>query len=1690
MARSTMARHALPELLEPEPEPEPELELEDAALGTSQSAGNSDNGSIAAAARELLHGGSALFTFGSAVAVLRCLPVPSAAQARALFAATAAAAAEGDGLGWLRVSGWVAWGSCRRRDDAGTDARSVDTSRHFWELLARPLLLEPGAGARFVEQQAVAAGLRGALAAAEGLALMDGRALMDAQCLAALDDALRPHGLSGSNIRRATGACLLAVELSRAGGCEFRRSVLARALAILALPRRSDFDQMDGCDGAVQHMGAADESAACKGGRHNDAPRWWHGDAGDDGPAAAVHIVVARALLPELLDCRSVDSQRSAVDLWSALQPLTHPTVDTFASAGSSDFAWAVLCRFHAVLLPANNDVGRFDARDDVLFWTALKSALQSKSKHTRARSFFVLRAALHDQDDGGWSEFMQVYDSLENYPLQLLSTPASPGLWKSGLNAVFAASSRTESRIVGKPRAADWTTVLCELGLCHPNTQVRSIVLESCLDGTACGHDFASISDHFILHSILPRITGSRASVSAAQESRPVADLSDGEGPTAVPVAIVGSDLIAEFLHRQLACRNGRSRTRFFEEVLVHLQHLPDSASAEGQLQLFQFLACIPSDVGRGLLRNESVKMLGYCVERFCRAQPDITVRSHLRRLAVMAVAATVSSPSGQILARLLACFPDQWIMDVGLDTVFTLSTAGSPWWQLTHAVAECIDLTHGYQAKPSQEIATELSLVLALVGKVSATTGNMQPLTDALMPLVELLGSPMPQRAMQLIATILEADWCCTSTCAVFSTLVCSSRGLCEGLENTCLQNISARYASSLARDCLRFLHAVDLFCNIPALQTVVSRLAMESLKMSTVDGSAVLPILRVCVDGKLEVPIIHALLCYLVDLSVQMSSSNGSKELCAEYARLRWECILKLSLRDEVGTEFWTPALTCPILEQIPEVLSSVHADSQQMICDSFEVMQRILSVVIATQNHTHDSRLLQSLDDVFLVFLSIEQKSVGLLSSATTLFLHPRLRDVTVANNGSTESGSFFDRFHVKLCELGQTNPRLMAIVAIHFVRLWLCKPDVGTASHIIDLCCYTREYSSASACKEVILIDDDAERSDEKIIPARIAFPASQSAAAVRGIAHFALVHVCRQCQCSSAGWQCVAFKLLGMLLAKLSCAEGSYSGTYNDDSETCRNNIALWQSLCLLVGVVDCCSPPALIQELHDRAAQSCMRPHAFRVRQYIDCFLIQLLIAVPRLVPVWLPAALGDYAQQPQVASSLVVVALNVLMLLKPNERQLYFKPLFWKINAWCGYSSRKNQLHSIAVVSISRLLQAAEAAHTESLDLKECLTGWPRVSDDQRLLQLSMYTKADPETVSDLLKLNPVFDKFDLSDLCSYSCDQNALIFDQLGNTDERDNTRESRSFYDSIRRVLESGGTHPAENAIGGAKAVVKLTTQSTHNATSAWSAGASGDGIMYEQSLGDALQMVLPAGSMRIDNPEVELLSRNHDKSIVAQVNNCGVLASLPRHVETTIEHMMLAGSGNARPLPLLVCASHVQDARTVGALARVSEVLGSSGLCVQEASIVKTGPFVATSVGAGMWLPTEPVATDALSSWLDNQRASGYTIVAVEPCSGAPDFGRHASNDTCRSLFDYEFPARTVLVLGDDKCGHNAITLGLVDVVVHVGLNGGCADVGKGSLQPHISGALAIWSYMRSQLLASKQSRSKRAELAI
>ncbi|ETN86919.1 RNA methyltransferase, TrmH family [Necator americanus] len=97
---------------------------------------------------------------------------------------------------------------------------------------------------------------------------------------------------------------------------------------------------------------------------------------------------------------------------------------------------------------------------------------------------------------------------------------------------------------------------------------------------------------------------------------------------------------------------------------------------------------------------------------------------------------------------------------------------------------------------------------------------------------------------------------------------------------------------------------------------------------------------------------------------------------------------------------------------------------------------------------------------------------------------------------------------------------------------------------------------------------------------------------------------------------------------------------------------------------------------------------------------------------------------------------------------------------------------------------------------------------------------------------------------------------------------------------------------------------------------------------------------------------------------------------------------------------------------------------------------------------------------EAVRPEALLTYLEKMRESGYTVIAAEQTTDSV------------SLHRYKFPKKTVLLLGDEKEGVPVQLLRCVDQTVEIEQLGQTR-----SLNVHVSAALFIAKYVEQILLS-------------
>ncbi|GAA6213898.1 probable methyltransferase TARBP1 isoform X1 [Lates japonicus] len=150
--------------------------------------------------------------------------------------------------------------------------------------------------------------------------------------------------------------------------------------------------------------------------------------------------------------------------------------------------------------------------------------------------------------------------------------------------------------------------------------------------------------------------------------------------------------------------------------------------------------------------------------------------------------------------------------------------------------------------------------------------------------------------------------------------------------------------------------------------------------------------------------------------------------------------------------------------------------------------------------------------------------------------------------------------------------------------------------------------------------------------------------------------------------------------------------------------------------------------------------------------------------------------------------------------------------------------------------------------------------------------------------------------------------------------------------------------------------------------------------------------------------------------------------------------------------------LLVVASLIDKPTNLGGLCRTCEIFGASALVLDSLRHVSDKHFQSLSVSSELWLPLLEVKPVELTDFLQVKKSEGYCIVGVEQTANS------------QNLQDYQFPEKTLLLLGNEREGIPANLLQMLDVCVEIPQQGVIR-----SLNVHVSAALLIWEYTRQHL---------------
>ena len=141
----------------------------------------------------------------------------------------------------------------------------------------------------------------------------------------------------------------------------------------------------------------------------------------------------------------------------------------------------------------------------------------------------------------------------------------------------------------------------------------------------------------------------------------------------------------------------------------------------------------------------------------------------------------------------------------------------------------------------------------------------------------------------------------------------------------------------------------------------------------------------------------------------------------------------------------------------------------------------------------------------------------------------------------------------------------------------------------------------------------------------------------------------------------------------------------------------------------------------------------------------------------------------------------------------------------------------------------------------------------------------------------------------------------------------------------------------------------------------------------------------------------------------------------------------------------------------------GGLCRTCEIFGVEKLTLSSLHVTDNAQFKTLSVTSAKWVNIEEVRPADLSNYLLDIRREGYTLIGVEQTASS------------HNLAQYQFPHKSVLVLGHEKEGIPVEIIQCLDLCVEIPQMGVVR-----SLNVHVSGALLIWEYTRQLLQRASQ----------
>ncbi|CAN1333845.1 Probable methyltransferase TARBP1 [Linum perenne] len=477
---------------------------------------------------------------------------------------------------------------------------------------------------------------------------------------------------------------------------------------------------------------------------------------------------------------------------------------------------------------------------------------------------------------------------------------------------------------------------------------------------------------------------------------------------------------------------------------------------------------------------------------------------------------------------------------------------------------------------------------------------------------------------------------------------------------------------------------------------------------------------------------------------------------------------------------------------------------------------------------------------------------------------------------------------------------------------------------------------------------------------------------------------------------------------------------------YKKYSAIHRRKIRVWQMICVLSRFVT----EDIVEEVTKSMHVALCKNNLPAVRQYLETFAINIFLKFPPLVGKQLVPILQDYEMRPQALSSYVFIAANIILHsstpLQSRHLDELLPPIIPLLTS--HHHSLRGFTQLLVYQVLCRYFSYLDSGTGDTQLEKRCfedLKLYLAVNPDCKRLRESM--EGYLEAYNPITSSTPAGIFVNRVEKVEFECVPTSLMEELLG-------------FLNDAREDLRSAM----------AKDLVAIKNESLKIDRNPDSAPLTNNGLSHEM-LDFQKKITLSTNEPEGKNYSTSSGNNKAQKQLLEMEKE---IELLDQAVQTRRSDIKSMSEGRQQ---FIVVASLVDRIPNLAGLARTCEIFKASGLVIADATVLRDKQFQLISVTAEKWVPIMEVPVHSVKQFLEKKKREGFSVFGLEQTANSVP------------LDQFEYPQKTVLVLGREKEGIPVDIIHVLDACVEIPQLGVVR-----SLNVHVSGAIALWEYTRQQ----------------